>query len=90
MKLKAIVQCNGSNKQYNGVSACEAKRMLKQKIVFNEEVIMTSDCIENKTLFGKSFELVPNKDECLYIAETKKGLKHKHTLLAFDKIRLVK
>lgn len=75
-KLMSTVHCNGEIAEHEGVSICQSRYDLIQKIVFNEEVKISKgvsgpsqrkeDCPELKRIDEKTFEFrIPNR-ECRY------------------------
>jgi hypothetical protein len=75
-QLTSEVHCNGDVTGYNGVSICESREGLLQKITFNEEVEQAlpvkgaadrkEDCPVLSTKEGKSFEFLMPPRECVY------------------------
>lgn len=75
-QLPATLSCNGDTIEYNGVSICQSRYELLQKIEFKEEVVVAnpvagaaerhSECPKLVSKDNKSFEfLMPNR-ECVY------------------------
>jgi len=67
-QLPALISCNGSQYNSRGVTVCQSKIGLIQKIEFTEEakfIPQVSCPIETKD--GKSFEYKTAKGECVYV-----------------------
>lgn len=75
-QLRAKLHCNGYIRRANGVSICQSRKHLIQKIEFNEEVKLIrpvkgaadrqTSCPEIEVTDGKSFEFVLPARECIY------------------------
>lgn len=92
--LAATVTCDGFKKTHVGVSACEAKEGMTQRIEFKEPVKLNSDCYEydfdenGKKIkpTGKVFDLtVKDKPYCTYIFPSKSGKRHKFYLKMYQR-----
>lgn len=88
-KLKAKLECNGDVVKNNGVSICQSRQGLIQRITFNEEVVMgkpiagpedrNKPCNELPTSDNKVFEFELSNRECRYVFLGKES-KELHTL----------
>lgn len=96
-KLKAELHCNGYLLKTNGVSICQSKMGLLQKIVFDEEVHLLdpvkgaaerrNPCPEIKITDGKSFEYLIPARECVYGFIGKKSREiHQHHTVGYENI----
>lgn len=75
-QLKANIECNGDNKIANGVSVCQSRQGLLQKITFQEEVVAVrpvdgpaerkEPCPVLPTKDNKTFEFLMPTRECVY------------------------
>lgn len=75
-KMPSKVSCNGDVIDFNGVSICESRHGLLNKIEFDEEVIAAKpvngpverddECPSLPSKDGKTFEFTMPKRECLY------------------------
>lgn len=85
-KLPAFVECNGRAYNSKGVTVCQARSGLAQRITFKKPVdIASNDCgIEGS---GKSFEFGIKRGKCAVIFGHKESKTfHKLTLLGYEKI----
>jgi hypothetical protein len=95
--LPSKVHCNGDLTEYNGVSICESRFDLIQRIEFEEEVLAIrpvngsaereEDCPTLSTTDKKTFEfLMPNR-ECIYgFIEPKSNRKHKFYTIGYERL----
>lgn len=97
--LESTVHCNGDVIDFNGVSICESRVGLLQKITFPEEVIITrpvngaadrkEDCpdLATSSIDGKTFEFVMPSRECIYgfIGKTSKK-KHQFYTVGYEEL----
>ena len=77
-KLPSVVKCNGRETQYRGVSACQSRIGLLQRIEFLIEVEYDLDTkckYENIKFDGKVFEYAMPQGECLIYFMEKTGEK---------------
>lgn len=82
-QLKAQVTCNGEKKLYTGVSVCQSKAGLIQRIEFDEEVKYPPD---PKCPIDGSFYKIP-LGECVYVFRgMKSGKIHRHTTIGYQGI----
>jgi len=75
-KLEAILYCNGYESQVKGVSVCQSREGLLQKIVFKEKVKLVNpvngaaerhdNCPEIGTDYKKEYEFLIPPRECVY------------------------
>lgn len=75
-QLEAIIHCNGTIKKYKGVSICQSREDLIQRIEFDEAVTVSKgisgpaqrdkDCPELKRIDEKTFEFNLPYRECRY------------------------
>jgi hypothetical protein len=85
--LPAKVTCNGETRDSSGVSACQAKAGLIQRIDFAVPVRIAPDrsCELVLSPDGKSVTYSISLGECVYaIVEAKGGRIHRHTAIGFD------
>lgn len=87
--LPAKLRCNGSDFDAKGVSICQAKTGLIQKISFPERVKVSPDtehCNVMKSVDGQNFEYIVPRGECSFYFGTKDGKFHRHTTLGYESI----
>jgi len=75
-QLKAVIECNGTVTKSNGVSVCQARQGLIQKITFEKEVVSVKPvngaaerkepCLVLTTKDKKTFEFTMPTRECVY------------------------
>jgi hypothetical protein len=88
--VKATISCNGEVKETNGVSICQSKAGLIQKIMFEKEMIVSPDkkCPMKKTK-GLFFEYAINVGFCVFeFMEVESGNLHRHSTFGYEKILL--
>lgn len=91
-QLPALLSCNGSKYNTKGVSMCQSRMDLIQKIEFPEVVNYSPepDCPLklNRPTDGKKFVFVINKGTCVYLFQEKgpKARFHRLTTLGYEKI----
>lgn len=87
--MPVLLNCNGKQVKYGGVSICQARVGLSQMIRFEEEVIVKPDpeCDGFDHHSGFIFELIVKPEECVYAF---KGIKtnnvHRMTVLGYQDI----
>lgn len=81
--LPAQVACNGVIKSYNGVSVCQAKVGLIQRIEFGREVQFATpdEGCDMPARKGDGYEWKMSKGECLYVSRDE--VNRRHSLLTF-------
>lgn len=87
--LSAQTLCGGQYTAYSGVSACQSKYGLIQKINFDERVKVSPDgarCNVMMTSNEKEYTYTMPKGECTYYFVTKAGKIHRHTTLGYEGI----
>ncbi len=87
--VPATVFCNGEVKVFGGVSVCQSREGLIQKIVFDRKVKHSPDekrCDNFKTTDEITFENVLPKGECNYQFCDRDGNCHKHVSLGYESI----
>lgn len=88
--LPATLYCNGYVYRSNGVSVCQSKKELTQKIVFQNPVLVEGDddCPQLKTTDDLSFEYPTGRGFCVYAIKEIGGLGryHRLTTIGYDKI----
>lgn len=87
--LSAMVKCNGDSTSAGGVSICQAKTGLIQKVSFPERVKVSPDnehCNVMKSADGQNFEYVIPRGECSFYFGTKDGKFHRHTSMGYESI----
>lgn len=89
--IPALILCGEKEELFNGVSVCQSRVGLLQKIKFNEEVeIETYEGCDkiisiDQTNKGKEFILEATKDYCIYVF--KSGLKrHRLTVYGYEDV----
>ncbi len=91
LKLPAYLSCNGSQGNFTGVSVCQSKAGLLQRIEFTEPVLYPEKpCAKLKTNDDMRFEFAMPKGECVIRFVTKTGdeMWHRITLLGYEQILL--
>ncbi len=88
-KLPAKLACNGESKDVNGVSACQAKVGLMQKITFPAAATsaVSEGCSVLKTDDGKSFLFEMSRGKCLYVFKSG-GEIHRLVTFGYDDVIL--
>lgn len=70
MKLTHHIECNGSSYDSFGVSVCQTKAGLEQRLTFLEEVIFSAPksglCANFETTDNKQFMIKPSSGLCVY------------------------
>lgn len=86
-KLVAKINCNGLEYDSNGVSICQSREGLIQKISFQDVVYLLPEenCSIGKTE-GKEFEFKIKKGECVYAFMDSKKQIHRLTTFGYEKI----
>jgi hypothetical protein len=81
--LPALVTCNGRATDYGGVSVCQSKAGLIQRIDFNEPVTYypPTDCPMPSDL-SDGYKL--NLGECVYAFRGESGRTHRHTTIGYE------
>jgi hypothetical protein len=84
--LPARLVCNGVTQSFGGVSICQSKRGLIQRIEFDGPVKHAkSVCAELKTSDSKSFEYAIPKSICVWVfKEWEGGRIHRHTTIGYE------
>jgi len=87
--LDARLICNGVDSNFNGVSICQAKEGLLQRIIFNTEVTVDpdEDC-QLPILKGKIFEFSIKKGLCVYAFKGQNKELHRLTTVGYEHIML--
>lgn len=89
-KLDATLLCNGDAIDAYGVSVCQSKRGLTQRIIFQEKVIFrqTGNCEELDPLKSMpAFDLITPKGMCVYLFTGQdSGNAHRLTIFGYDDI----
>ena len=80
--LPALVDCNGFETEFNGVSYCELKHGLYMSIQFPAEVIAASKCNLNKEK-SNYFEIRLDKGDCVYKFRELGNDKREHRLVTY-------
>lgn len=92
--LPAVAVCNGTRKQYRGVSICQSLSGLIQRIIFTKKVTAysTDGCPTALTTNGEVFDIIVGRGVCEYsfraIEEPRDF--HRHTTLGYDEIMVRK
>jgi len=88
--LPALVSCNGNQYNSSGVSVCQSKAGLLQRIEFTKPVLFdpTNNCAPLQTKDNKVFEYEIGKGECLYLFMERDGdgKLHRHTTVGYERI----
>lgn len=85
-KLKAKVECDGWSADFIGVSVCQTKKGLTQKITFSEIVKTDPEkegCV-TESRDGKTFEFDMPVGRCVSVFCAKSGDCHRLTTLGYD------
>lgn len=84
--LPASVFCNGEKKDFHGVSICQSKRGLIQRIKFNEPVMIEADpnCPMPKKAVDGAYEWNVSIGECGYSIISGSGKKHDLLAIGYD------
>ena len=82
--LPAFVQCNGSGRNYSGVSMCQSRKGLIQSIEFTEDMLVDPDpeCRGPKGQ-GRKFEFQLPEGKCVYLFVEKSEPHREHRLTTF-------
>lgn len=90
--LTATLQCNGRWIKSAGVSICQARKGLIQKISFQSEtkVSQAGDCrFQTESDVSQAFEFTVSQGECVYLFKDTKGERfHRLTTIGYDQIIL--
>lgn len=89
--LPGLVHCNGSSYNSRGVTICQSKAGLLQKIEFTVPVLYSPDqgCPITKVIEDKTFEIVLPRGECVYMFVEKSGERvHRLTTYGYDEVIL--
>ena len=87
--LPAELHCNGVVKKVSGVSICQSKYGLIQKIIFRDKVsvVRKDGCAEMKTKDDKVFTWKTSLKECPYpFVDDKTGQVHRLTTIGYESI----
>ena len=87
--LPATLYCNGEKLEVKGVSICQTKNGLKQKITFKNEVSVVEKpgCAKMQTSDNKSFFWETTLKECPYpFVENGSGEVHRLTTIGYESI----
>lgn len=84
-ELAASLSCNGVIKTFHGVSVCQSKAGLTQRIIFPEPVMIEADpgCPVPKRQ-GNGYEWAVKKGECGYTFRGQSGRLHDLTALGYE------
>lgn len=90
-KLQAGVECNGETKVATGVSVCQSKTGLIQRIQFGVHVRVSPDpeCAIGKTE-GEIFEFEIKKGQCVYAFMSDAGEIHRLTTFGYEQVLIRK
>jgi len=85
LSMPAKIECNGSVMNATGVSVCQSKAGLLERISFSEKMLTSSkgSCPQLKSNDGKVFQFEIQKGQCVYRFLTMAGKKRYHRLLTF-------
>lgn len=91
--LPAQVHCNGNTYNSRGVTVCQSRAGLLQKIIFPVEVLTSPDkeCPITKNKDGKEFEINLTRGECVYMfleKDEKSNRIHRLTTYGYDEVIL--
>ena len=90
-KMVANIDCNGFLGANHGVSVCQSRIGLLQRIRFNMPVksYASKDCNEFETKDNRSFTVEVTKGKCVYLfTSTAKGEVHRTTTLGYEDVIL--
>lgn len=96
-QLKATIECNGEKNTFNGVSVCQARQGLLQRIVFDKEVVPVKPvdgpaerkepCPVLPTKDNKVFEFSMPPRECIYGFVEKETMKiHMFNTIGYEQL----
>lgn len=88
--LAAELSCNGKVTREDGVSICQSRVKLIQKIAFRKPVRMfsASRCNEPESEDGKAFTIEATPGKCVYLFVDNDGEKHRFTTIGYDDVLL--
>lgn len=88
-KLPAHVQCNGNVQNYTGISLCQSKAGLLQRVTFAEDVYAVGEdkcpAVPSK---GRVFDINIGSGECVYTFQDEQKRSHKFTSYGYEQIPL--
>ena len=84
------VFCNGTVTKAKGVSVCQSREGLKQRLEFDSVVKsgVQDGCPKLESIDGKVFEYFSPLGECTYYFMTKDGGLHRHTSFGYESVLL--
>jgi len=88
-KMPATVTCMGRVYNYNGVSVCQSKRFLSQRIRFPWPVqwgTPAKHCAEPERVSSGVYDIKPDIGECVYVIRSEKNLKHLFATISYEGI----
>lgn len=90
-KMTAEVSCNGQVKSFNGVSVCQSKNGLIQKIKFDRPVMLSPDenCSIGSTS-GQEFTFNIHKGQCIYVFMDAENNSHRLTTFGYEQVLIRK
>lgn len=88
--LTAEIGCNGHIAQHNGVSICQCRKGLIQRITFREKVkgYSVERCGDLETQDNKTFQVIVSPSKCVYLFKNSDGAEHRLTTIGYDDIML--
>lgn len=90
-KLKAHVNCSGLSLDYVGLSVCQARKGLMQRISFKSKVIhnVSDGCSRLDDLGNNSFEISTERGLCHYVfSDVKSKQVHRLTVYGYEDVLL--
>ncbi|MBE9526421.1 MAG: hypothetical protein IME94_05540 [Proteobacteria bacterium] len=90
-KLKAHVDCSGLSLDYVGLSVCQARKGLTQRISFESKVIhdVSTGCSELIDVGNNSFEISVERGLCHYVfSDVKSKQVHRLTVYGYEDVLL--
>lgn len=90
-KLQAAIECNGETKVMGGVSICQSRAGLVQRIQFGVKVRVSPEpeCDLGKTE-GEIFEFSIKKGQCVYAFMSEGGDLHRMTTFGYEQVLIRK
>lgn len=90
VSVSAVLRCNGEIQNTNGVSLCQSKQGLIQKIEFQEEMAAGNSgfCPKMKSEDLKHYEFEVGEGVCVYKFKSRNGEYHRLTSIGYQDIVL--
>lgn len=88
-RLISEVQCNGETKMFTGVSVCQARAGLLQRIKFSVNVKTSPDC-PIRIINDFEYEIEIPLGECVYTFMSESGETHRLTTFGYEQVLIRK